>query len=74
MGRLKGIFSDYGVISKMLLLVGISCCVTVMVLIFLMLFSNDDSNSIDSIKLIQLVQSVGDVCVTAIYFCIFLQQ
>ncbi|HET7732858.1 MAG TPA: type II CAAX endopeptidase family protein [Paludibacter sp.] len=71
MGRLKGIFSDYGVISKMLLLVGISCCVTVLALIFLILFSNGNSNNIDSIKLMQLVQSVGMFVLPPFVFAYF---
>lgn len=56
---LKGIFSHYGIVSKILLLVGISCFITVVGLIIWTLLSNGNPADMDSVKLMQLVQSVG---------------
>ncbi|HEY6915683.1 MAG TPA: hypothetical protein VI413_13490, partial [Paludibacter sp.] len=71
MGRLKGIFSDYGVISKILLLVGISCCFTVVGLIVWTLISKGNPTDIESVKLMQLLQSMGMFVLPPLAFAYF---
>lgn len=71
MTTLKGIFSNYGIISKMLLLVGISCVITVLGLIVWTLFSTGNPNDINSMKLMQLLQSVGMFVLPPLVFAYF---
>lgn len=58
MNKIKGVFSQNGAISRLLLLVGISCFLTVFGIIIWTLFSNGNTADIASMKLLQLIQSV----------------
>ena len=71
MSTLKGIFSHYGIVSKILLLVGISYCMTVLVLIVWMLLSGGHPNDIDSVKLMQLLQRIGMFVLPPLVFAYF---
>jgi len=71
MSNLKGIFSHYGIISKLLLLIGISCCFTVVGLIVWTLISTGNPADIESVKLMQLVQSLGMFVLPPLVFAYF---
>jgi uncharacterized protein len=71
MGSLKGVFSQYGIVSKILILIGISCFVTVLGLIVWTLLLNGNPNGIDSVKLMQLIQSVGMFVLPPLVFAYF---
>lgn len=71
MSNLKGIFSHYGIISKILLLVGISCCFTVVGLIVWTLVLTGNPADIESVKLMQLLQSLGMFVLPPLVFAYF---
>jgi uncharacterized protein len=59
MNKLKGIFSQYSVFSKILILIGLSYVFTFVGVIVWGLITKGNVSDIHSVKLMQLVQSVG---------------
>ncbi|MEI8086254.1 MAG: CPBP family intramembrane glutamic endopeptidase [Paludibacter sp.] len=56
---IKGLLKQSGIISKLLLLLGATCFFTIIGIVFWKIFTNGDITDIKSLKLMQLVQSVG---------------
>ena len=56
---IKGLLKQSGIISKLLLLLGTTCFFTIIGIVFWKIFTNGDITDIKSLKLMQLVQSVG---------------
>jgi membrane protease YdiL (CAAX protease family) len=71
MATVKGILSHYGLLSKILLLVGISCVTTVAGLMVWTLVSGGNTADINSVKLMQLFQSVGMFVLPPLVFAYF---
>lgn len=71
MATMKGILSHYGLLSKILLLVGISCVTTVAGLMVWTLVSGGNTTDMNSVKLMQLFQSVGMFVLPPLVFAYF---
>jgi hypothetical protein len=72
MQSFKGILSNSGTASRLLLLVGISFFFTFFSVLLWTLFTNGDSSDIDSLKVLQLLQSIGMFVIPPLllaYFC-----
>jgi membrane protease YdiL (CAAX protease family) len=59
MNKLKGNLKESGIFSKLLLLIGITIFFTSTGLLFWSFFTNGDSTDINSLKILQLIQSFG---------------
>lgn len=57
--NIKGILAQSGIVSKLLLLVGITCIFTIFGLSIWAIFTHGDTTEINSLKWLQLIQSVG---------------
>lgn len=58
MSNLKGVFAQNGVFSKLLVLVGISCFITIFGIIIWTLFSHGNTTDMLAMKFLQLIQSI----------------
>jgi len=59
MNKLKGILAQNGIISNLLILVGISCFFTFLGMIIWTLVSTPNATDVDSLKIMQLIESLG---------------
>jgi uncharacterized protein len=59
MSKFKGLFSQNGVLSKLLILIGFSCSFTVFGMIIWIAITHGNATDVASLKLLQLLQSIG---------------
>ncbi len=59
MSEFKGLFSQYGVLSKILILIGFSCLFAVSGMMIWAAITHGNATDVGSLKLLQLIQSVG---------------
>ena len=59
MFRYKGFLAQSGILSKMLVLIGVTLFLSILSIMFWKIFFNADMNDIVSLKILQLFQSIG---------------
>jgi membrane protease YdiL (CAAX protease family) len=59
MNKLKGILSESGLLSKLLIIIGFSCFFTILGMAIWTVLASGNVDSVGSLKLLQLVQSIG---------------
>lgn len=72
MNKFKGLFSQNGVLSKLLILIGFSCLFAVLGMMIWTAITHGDATDVGSLKLLQLLQSIGIFVLPSFalaYFC-----
>lgn len=72
MNKFKGLFSQYGILSRLLILIGFSCLFAVLGMMIWVAITHGDATDVGSLKLLQLLQSIGIFVLPSFalaYFC-----